>query len=287
MKSNLRHLFELNFATVILGSSGLLGKLIILPPPVIIFGRCVIAATALLVLFAFLKQSIKIKLGQNRVTFVLSGVLLAAHWVTYFFALKLSTVAIAFLTLFTFPIVTTLLEPIFLKTRLSWFDLLGAIIIFLGVSLLLPDLNFSNDTTLGAFLGLFSAVLYALRNILNKKLVQQYPSSLIMFYQLLITTTLLFPALFTMSYEFTREDLLWLLVLGVGTTAIGHTMFVQSFKHFSVSTASVITSMQPVYGIILAVLVLDEKIGWRVAIGGSLIILTVIMESMKQYFKKE
>ena len=96
---------------------------------------------------------------------------------------------------------------------------------------------------------------------------------------MIIVLILLLPFLFFYEEKVTMNQLPFILFLGLVTTAIGHTLFLNSFRHFSVSTASILSGMQPIYGILIAMVFLSEIPAWRNWIGGFLIISTVILES--------
>lgn len=286
MNSNMKSLMELNLATLILGSSGLLGKLIHLPPPFIIFARSFIAYFFIRLILKLTHSNHSVSFKKNRLFFLLSGFFLAAHWVFYFFALEVSTVSIAFISVFTFPVITTLIEPFFFRSRLSSINLLSAMAVLVGIYILLPGFDLQNNTTLGVVLGVLSALFYALRNLMNKQYIHIFSGTDIMSVQLLVTSVLLSPTVFLYKLDMQYDSIIFLILLGVVTTAIGHTLFVRSLRNFKTSTASIITSMQPIYGIILAVIILGEKLTTKTIIGGILIITTVFFESLQQYLKK-
>jgi len=102
-----------------------------------------------------------------------------------------------------------------------------------------------------------------------------------MFYQLLVVMVILFPVLFIFQEAEVRTQLPYLLFLGLITTAIGHTLFIHTFNYFSVSTASILASVQPIYGIIVALVVLGEVPSGRSLIGGAIILLTVFIEGRR------
>jgi len=162
------------------------------------------------------------------------------------------------------------------------------ILAFVGVALLAPELSFENEHTLGIAIGVFSALCYSIRNILMKKRVAQQSGITLMFYQLLFISLFLWPVLFGFEFEPAQLSTDWeaLLILGLFTTATGHTLLVLSFKHFTVSTVSVISALTPLLGILLGFLVLNEIPAGRTYIGGSLIFLTVVTESLKSIFQK-
>jgi len=130
-------------------------------------------------------------------------------------------------------------------------------------------------------IGLFLAVFYAVRNILMKKKVASYHGSMLMFYQMTIITLVLWPVFFIFKAEATVSDWQALLVLALVTTSIGHTLFVMSFKNFSIGTASIISSIQPIYGILFGLFFLNEIPASSTIFGGFLIILTVAIESFR------
>ena len=102
-----------------------------------------------------------------------------------------------------------------------------------------------------------------------------------MFYQVAILSLLLVPVLFFMDTSGIKTQFPYVILLALLTTAIGHTMFINSLKYFKVSTASIIGSAQPVFGIIIAYAFLNEIPTKNTFIGGSLILLTVIVESIR------
>jgi drug/metabolite transporter (DMT)-like permease len=201
--------------------------------------------------------------------------------VTYFYALKLSNVAIGMLAVFTYPIITVLLEPLFFKTRISITHLLLGGLVLIGIYFLSPEMSLENTQVKGLIFGIISAFFYAVRNILMKKKVATYHGSLLMFYQMLVVIALLWPAFFFFEASPSGNDWLALGTLALLTTAVGHTLFVMSFKHFSIGTASIMSSIQPVYGIVFGILLLDEVPDLKTMVGGSLILLSVLVESIQ------
>ena len=117
---------------------------------------------------------------------MLSGLFLGAHWVTYFYALHLSNVAIGMLSLFTYPVITALLEPLFFKTKLSINQLFLSGLVVVGIYFLTPEMNFENSYTKGVLMGIISGVFYSLRNILTKKNISHFNASKVMFYQMIV-----------------------------------------------------------------------------------------------------
>ncbi len=279
---HLRNILELNLAMLLISTSGALGRYIDMPVPVIIGFRAILAG---ILLFLFCKwKGISFRTGsKDRPTIILSGILMGLHWITYFYSLKLSNVAIGMLSIFTYPVITALLEPVLLKTKFQKVHLLLALLVLIGIYFLVPDLDFSNSYTKAVILGIISALCYSLRNLIMKTKVGSYNGSVLMWYQLVVVSIFLLPFLFIMDSSGIKDQWLPTLTLALLTTAIGHTLFLASFKRFSITTASIISSVQPVYGIIIGMIFLGEIPVLSTIIGGVLILTSVVIESVRTY----
>ena len=276
-----KNLIFLLIATLFGSTSGPLGKYIDLAPPVIIWCRCALGALFLYAFCYFKKVNLKISSKRDFITILISALLFGAHWITYFYALKLSNVAIGMLSLFTYPMLTALIEPLFIKVKFDPMYIVLSLMVLLGLYILTPKFSPNNTYFEAILFGVVSALLYALRNIISKKLISRYTGMSIMLYQLVLLTFVLLPVIFYFNTTNISVQFPFIVALALITTAIGHTMIVSSFKHFSVSTASIISSTQPVFGIILAFIFLNETPTLNTFIGGSLILATVIIESVR------
>ncbi|WP_026754682.1 DMT family transporter [Sediminibacter sp. Hel_I_10] len=276
-----KHVFWLTLSTIFISTSGALGKYIDMPTPVIIWWRCTLAGLFLFLYCRYKKVTLKVDYKKDGFTFVIAALLMGAHWITYFYALKVANVAIGMLSLFTFPVITALLEPLFFKLKFDPMHIVLGILVLLGISILAPDFDLNNTKLQGVILGLLSSIFYALRNLILKEKTTRYDGSLLMFYQVAILAVILFPMLFIMDTSKIETEYPFVILLALLTTAIGHTMFINSFKYFKVSTASIIGSSQPIFGIIIAFLFLNEVPSWNIFLGGTLIILTVMIESIR------
>ena len=283
------HLFELLIATLLISTSGVLGRYIDLPSPVIIWFRCALGALFLFIFCFYKKFNLKINSKKDIPTVVLSALFLGIHWITYFYALKLSNVALGMLSLFTFPVITALLEPLFLKIKLDRIHIVLGIMVLIGIYILAPEFDLESSHVKGIIVGVFSALCYALRNLILKRHIGNYNGTVLMFHQILILSVVLLPVLFFMDSTNISSQYPYIILLALFTTAIGHSIFIHSLKYFSVSTASIINSVQPLFGIIMAYLFLKEIPSWNTFFGGTLIMGTVIIESIrskkKQSFK--
>ena len=279
--SHVKNLSLLLLSTIFISTSGVLGKYIDLSPEVIILCRAIFAGIFIYIFCLIKKINLKIATKKDGYSFAISGFFMAAHWVTYFYALKLSNVAIGMLSMFTFPVITALLEPFFSKEKLNLAHVFLSFLVLIGVYMLVPEFSIENDQLKGILFGIFSALCYSLRNLTLKKHVKDYNGSMLMLHQMIIVSVLLFPVLFFSDFSNLESQLPLLLLVALLTTAIGHTMLVNSLQHFSVSTASIISSVQPIFGIIIAYIFVNEIPSFNTYIGGSLILLTVVIESIR------
>jgi len=268
-----------------MSTSGLFGKIIPLAPSLTIFFRCLMAGLLLLA-YLRIKNGINIPGKQDHRYFLISSVLLTLHWVTYFQSIKMAGVALAMLSLFTYPMVTSILEPVFFKTRHSPFAMLFSLLALTGLALIIPEFSFGNQYMQGVLLGLCSSVLYAVRNIMNRQRIASYSGTEIMCYQLWLSTIFLMPAL--LIYPLEIEVTTWgnLALLALITTAIAHTLFVKAHSNFTASTVSILSCLTPVYGILWAVWLTDEQLDHNTLLGGLVIVLTTFAQSVRHYQKR-
>ena len=274
------NIVELGIAILVMSTSGVLGKEIDLPVVLIIWSRCLLGAIALFLIRLIFNNSCHIS-RSDRTKMILPTLLMGVHWLAYFYALKLSNVAIGMLTLFTYPLMTSILEPVLLKDSMVKRHLPLTLITLVGIYFLMPNFDMNDDLTVGVLFGLLAALSYAIRNILIRKHIEVISGSLSMAYQLLGLSIVLGPLLFFYPLEqnqYFLENTGELFILGFVTTAVGHTLFVRSFKYFSVTTVSIMSNLTPVLGIGWGMIFLSEMPNKDIYIGGSVILLVTLVE---------
>lgn len=279
--NHLKNLSGLLLATFFISTSGVLGRYIKLPVEIIIWFRAFLAMFFIYGFCKYKKIDLTIKSSKDYKPFLIGGVLMAVHWITYFYALKLANVALGVLSLYTFPIIIALLEPFFLKIKFNPIYILFGFMVLTGLYILTPELDIESAQVKGILFGIFSAFCYALRILIMKQHVANYNGSMLMFYQTVIISILLLPTLFFMDLSGLESQFPYILLLAILTTAVGHSLMLHSLKFFSASTASIISSLQPIFGIILAFFFLKEIPNWNTFWGGSLILLTIVFESLR------
>lgn len=248
-------------------------------PEVSIFWRCLLATICLGGFLYFKKADFSIRSKQDFNLIMIGGGLMGFHWVTYFYSLSLANVAIAILTLHTFPAMTAILEPLILKTKFQFYHLVLAALVMLGIYIISPSMDLGDDVVLAILFGLFSALAYALRNIFTRKVMPNYNGSCMMFFQLCIMTFMLIPFLFLKSSaELLTHDWPMILSLAIFTTCIGHTLLVVNLKNYSAVTISLLSSIIPIYGILWPFLFLSEVPSSATLTGGAFILVSFFVE---------
>lgn len=282
MKNNhIKNVLGLVLAAFLVSTSGALGKYIAMPSEVIIWFRAALAMVFLFIFCKLKKDTIKLKSSKHYAPFIIGGIFMGAHWITYFYALKMANVAIGMLSLYTFPVMVAFLEPVFLKLRFDPMNIVLAILVLLGVYVLSPEFNIESTTVQGVLFGLLSALFYSVRILILKKYVSQYSGVVLMLYQTTVITIFLAPVLLFMDTSGIQTQWPYIVLLALVTTAFGHSLMVHSLQFFSASTTSIISSVQPIFGIIIAFFFLHEIPTINTYIGGGLILATVAIESIR------
>jgi len=273
-------LLSVHISVMLLGFTGLFGKLINLSPVTIVFWRSLLAAITLVIILLLLK---KLKFPLNKkdwIAFIVLSGILAVHWSTFFYSIQLSTVAIGVLSFSSFPIFVTLLEPIVFRYRLARTDVLIAIATFVGVGFIVP-LRATEQLTLGMMWGVISGITYALVLVLSRSLLRNYSSMQITGIQYALAALLLLPFANLRIESYSSETFLYVLFLGVICTALAHTMLLGGMRFVRAQIASVIITLESLYGIILAWIILSETPTLRILVGGSIVLGCVTIASLR------
>jgi drug/metabolite transporter (DMT)-like permease len=281
MKPRTKNLMELNVAVLLWGGTALFAKLIKLPAIQITCLRSIPALLCLLGVLCFFRRGYALHTGRDYAWSVLSGLALVAHWVTYFKSIQLSTVAIGILSLHVYPIITALAEPLFFKEPFHPVDLLMTVAVLAGIGIMVPEFSLSSQTTQGVLWGILSAVFWTARNLLSRQLVRTHSGLKVMAYQLGVCV--LIPLPWVVGNGQTVSPQAWgqLALLGVVFTALPHTLFTNSLQNLTTRTVSVMATLLPIYGAVLAALVLNEIPAGRTLLGGTIVIAVVFYETWR------
>lgn len=270
---------QIHTAVFLFGFAGLFGKFLSCSPLYIVLGRTFFAFIALYLYARIVSKTVLLSFGKTEFFFfMLQGILLAVHWWSFFFSIQISSVAVGLVTFSTFPLFVTFLEPLCFQEKLKPADVFIASAVFLGILLVIPEFDFSNNVTRGGFYGIISGFTFAVLALVNRRNARISDSIAVAFYQNLFAALfLLIPVLFLKTPLPLVSDLPNLIFLGVVCTALAHTLFIQSLIFIRAQTASVIAGLEPVYGIVLAFFILNEVPGIRTLTGGLVIIGTTFV----------
>lgn len=275
----------LYLAIFILSLTGIFVKLIPLDAISIVQLRSLIAAFGLALFLRLQKRSLRLTRFKTYAGVYLLGILLGTHWVTFFHSIKISSVAVGVLSVFSFPMITILLEPLFTNQRLRTGDIAAGAIMLTGLLVMVGhDLTaFQGPVVKGVLWGIFSALLFSLRILFQKYHFKDVTSDSLMFHQVVAVALML--ALFV-DYPQVRvltfPDLINLALLGILITAGGHTLLVFSLKNLQAKSVALISCLQPMIAVLLAWYILKEVPELTVMIGGGMVLSVAAFESLQK-----
>lgn len=289
---NTRSYLQLHFIVFIWGFTAVLGALISLDALPLVWWRMALAT--LFVMGYILLKKMNYRLSVKTIGYLLvAGLIIALHWLTFFKAIKVSNVSVTLACLSTGAFFASFLEPILNGKKIIWYEVVLGIIVVFGLYLIF---TIKGDYLLGILLALTSAFLSALFSVMNGKLAKEYDASVISLYELsggvfFLSLYLLFTGGFSIDFfKLSASDLGWLLLLASICTAYAFIASVKVMKHLSAYTVMLTINLEPIYGILLALLIFKEKeqMGTNFYIGAIIILLTVLANVViKNYLKRK
>lgn len=271
----------LHGAVLLFGVAGLFGKWVAAHAIVIVFGRVLVASLAFAVLLRFLRVRGAPPVGRERAVLWACGAVLAFHWVAFFQGIQVSTVAVGLLAYSTAPVFVVLLEPVWFGERFSPRALACALLTVAGVGLIVPRWAPGEALFQGAAWGVAAGFSFAVLSLLNRRLVRRHAAIRVAFHQDLAAMVLLAPLLPLVWRGLGAGDAALLVVLGVACTAVAHALFIQAMAVITARVAAIASTMEPVYGIVLAWLLLGEVPALRTLGGGALILTAVLWATLR------
>jgi drug/metabolite transporter (DMT)-like permease len=272
-------LASLHLAVALFGFAALFGKWIALPATMIVLGRTVVAAATLAAVCLVRREPV----GRPSVGVAANGAILALHWVSFFAAIQVSSVAVGLLGYASFPMFVLLFERRFRPRGASAIESATALLAALGLVVLVPDFSWGSDTFRGLALGCASGFTFAWLAVRNRRIVEHVtPTRIALWQNFFAAVCLLVVAVAGGAWAAPgTADLMLMLVLGVACTGLAHTLFIASMQRLSAHTASVVAALEPVYGIALAALLLHEIPSARTLAGGALIVAAALFASRR------
>jgi len=251
----------LHLAVIIFGLTGVLGKLIAADSYLLVWYRVAIAVTVLLLYFFLRKHSLKITLKQLR-NLLLTGFLLAIHWVAFFEAIKQSNVSVALVCMSSSTLFTSLIEPFYFKRRIKPYEFIFGILIVVGLYFIF---SFELKYLIGILLSILAAILASWMTVLNGIWIKNTNAKTISFYELLGAFILVSIYLFGVNgfdisrYKIVISDIKWILLLSTLCTAFAFVVSVEVMKKISPYTVSMSINLEPIYAIVLALIIWPES----------------------------
>ena len=286
----IKNYIHLHFLVVIAGFTAALGELISLEAIPLVWYRMTIGAVLMIIYIKLKKTSLTIPL-KVLFRFSVAGVIIALHWITFFAAIKVSNISITLAMFSTGAFFASLIEPLFFKRKIIGYEILFGLIVVIGV-ILITQTEFRY--ILGIILGISSALFSTLFAVLNGKFVKDYPPSIISFYEFVsgVVFISLFLALngdgFNAAYfQLLSSDWIYLFILASICTAYAFIASVHVMKYITPYTLVLTYNLEPIYGIVLALLLFPETETMRPLfyIGACLIICTVLLNAMFKNIK--
>lgn len=285
----LKSYLNLHLIVFIWGFTAILGALISISSEAIVWYRMLFAAVFLMFYLLYTKHSFRISIKDFfQLTFV--GLLIAIHWVFFFKAIQVSNIAVT-LSIFSLgAFFTSILEPLFYKRKVLWYEVFFGLVIIVGLALILQfEINYLE----GIIYALAAVILGVLFTLINGKLIEKQEPAIISFYEFIsgtcfISVYFLFENEFSLDFFIlTTKDWILILILSSICTSYAFTAAVKVMRKLSPYTVMLTTNLEPVYGIILAYFIIGgkEKMSSEFYIGAVIILITVVANGViKHYF---
>lgn len=274
--------FQLHLAVFLAGFTGVLGKLITLNEGLLVWYRLLISAVTVWIIFSISKK-IKRILITDALQIMGIGFIAAMHWVTFYGAIKYANISVALVCFSAVGFFTALMEPLLLRVRIKWSEVLLGILVMVGIYIIF---HFDPEYKVGIILGLLSALLLAVMVILIRIVLQKINIETVLTYQMsggFLSLTILLPfylQYFPVQNIFpSSNDWMWLFVLSWLCSVWAFQLSSNALKKLSAFTVNLTYNLEPVYGILLAFIVYSENkiLGASFLVGLSLIMASLVI----------
>ena len=275
-------LSSLHLMVVILGLTGVFGKLISLDAIQLVWYRMFIAFITLSLFLAYKKQLFTVIL-KDFFGILGVGALVTFHWLCFFQSIKVSTISVAVVCLATSSLFSALIEPIFFKRKLLKYEVLMGIVV---IAALIFILGAETQYFWGYFYGIMAAFLGTLFTLFNAKYIKKVGAAKITMIEMLagvliISCVLLLKQDYTVfTSRISVTDFSYLLILGTLCTAMVFVWMTEIMKHITPYSLIMAINLEPIYSIILALVIFgdSELMSNSFYVGSSVIIGIVFLE---------
>ncbi|QJW88691.1 EamA family transporter [Spirosoma taeanense] len=287
-KATFSDYFQLHFIVLIWGFTAILGKLMQpLDSSAVVLFRTILAVLGMGAVLIARRQSFQVP-PTDRWRLLATGGLIALHWMTFFLAARIANVSVCLAGLATSSLWASVLEPLLLRRRVRPIEVILGGVVLAGLYLIF---RFEFDKVVGLAMAVFSAMLSSLFTIINSRFTRRYDALLISFYEMAgasvgalamwLLVWLLDPLRTSHPERYvpnTPMQWLWLLILSLVCTVYAYSVGVRLLRKFSPYMAILTVNLEPVYGIVLAVLIFGDA--ERMTSGfyvGTLVILAAVL----------
>ncbi len=255
-----RHHLWLHLIVFIFGTTGVFGKLIDLDAALLVWYRVAIATAAIGMFLVFSRITYAAD-QKTTIAALLTGAIVALHWYTFFEGIKESTVSVALACFSSTALFTSLIEPIYFKRKIRLYEVLLGLAIIGGLSIIF---TVEFKYVYGIVLSIISAALASWFTVINGKLVKKMDAHVISFYEMLSACMIVSIYLAMRADDITKwfpqgMEITWVLILGLICTAFAFLMAVVVMKKLSPYTVSISINLEPIYAIILAVIIWPDS----------------------------
>lgn len=266
-----------HIAAVLFGLTGIFGALIHASATVITCGRALFAVFALLGFAWWQGRRVVGGLPRRKLLVCLvTGLLLASHWVTFFVAVKVGGVAVATLGFASFPAFIALLDRLVFRERIGAVQTVLLAMVTLGLILVTPSFDIGDQGTVGLLWGLASGLSFALLAMMNRRGTRGIDAMQVAFWQNTTVALLTLPFALHGGASLGAAGWINLALLGVFCTGLSQYLFIKSLDHLDARSAGMIIALEPVYAIACAWWLFHDQPSLRMLCGAALIILAII-----------
>lgn len=283
---NTKHSFNknilfLHIAVMLFGLSGVVAQFVKVSAVMVALGRVVCSSLLLFLIAVVKKDALKLRSRKDYGLIILTGIVMAVHWTTFFQSIQVSSVAIGTITFSTFPLFLTFIEPFVFHEKLKKQSVFTAVVLFIGVLITIPEFSMENNTTVGIIWGMLCSFTYAVMTLANRYFSARYAGRIICLYEQGTAAVVLLPAFFIVKASWQAQDIAGVAFVGFICTAFAYSLYVSAQKNVRAQTAGIISGMETVYGIVYALLFLGEVPSVRELVGGAVILGVAMYSSLK------
>lgn len=275
---------KLHFIVFLWGFSAILGKLVTIPAVEMVWIRSILAAAGMGIVIFFTRGNFKVSRNDRLKLFAI-GFIVAFHWIAFFGSARVSNVSVSLVGFATNSLWAALLEPMFNKTQIKKYELILGLLVLTGLYIIF---SFDFEYKLGLLFGVLAGFTSALFSVFNSKMVKRISARSITFYEMIgvFLGTSIFLPVYQYAWATDHQlhlfppamDFLYIAILAGVCSVYAYTVAVELMKRVSVFMIQLTLNLEPIYGIIMAVIIFgqQEKMSVNFYIG-TLVILSAVI----------